>query len=118
MGSVQVGECDVMGHMNVRHYVSRALEALAWLGLELGLGPGYAREHGAALVPADQHMCRWAPGVLWMRYGARHHRHRFHVASGLTCAVLERQQQSPAVGLLMESSASRPSRPAPCLAGC
>ena len=20
MGSVQVGECDVMGHMNVRHY--------------------------------------------------------------------------------------------------
>ena len=29
MGSVQVGECDVMGHMNVRHYVSRALDALA-----------------------------------------------------------------------------------------
>ena len=56
MGSVQVGECDVMGHMNVRHYVSRALEALAWLGLELGLGPAYAREHGAGLVPADQHI--------------------------------------------------------------
>src|SRR3954447_15352863 len=56
MGSVQVGECDVMGHMNVRHYVSRALEALDWLGFELGLGPTYAREHGAALVPADQHI--------------------------------------------------------------
>jgi acyl-CoA thioester hydrolase len=56
MGSVQVGECDVMGHMNVRHYVSRALEALDWLGLELGLGPAYAREHGAGLVPADQHI--------------------------------------------------------------
>ena len=56
MGSVQVGECDVMGHMNVRHYVSRALDALAWLGLELGLGPAYAREHGAGLVPADQHI--------------------------------------------------------------
>ena len=53
MGSVQVGECDVMGHMNVRHYVSRALEALAWLGFELGLGPAYSREHGAGLVPAD-----------------------------------------------------------------
>src|SRR5215207_4474900 len=23
MGSVQTGECDVMGHMNVRHYISR-----------------------------------------------------------------------------------------------
>jgi acyl-CoA thioester hydrolase len=57
MGSVQLGECDVMGHMNVRHYVSRALEALAWLGLEIGLGPAHAREHGSAgLVPADQHI--------------------------------------------------------------
>ncbi|MBL6082737.1 acyl-ACP thioesterase [Belnapia sp. T18] len=56
MGSVQVGECDVMGHMNVRHYVSRALEALDWLGLELGLGPSYTREHGATLAPADQHI--------------------------------------------------------------
>ncbi len=56
MGSVQLGECDVMGHVNVRHYVSRALDALAWLGLELGLGPAYSREHGAGLVPADQHI--------------------------------------------------------------
>lgn len=56
MGSVQVGECDVMGHMNVRHYVSRALEAVAWLGLEIGLGPAHAREHGLGLVPADQHI--------------------------------------------------------------
>ena len=43
MGSVQVGECDVMGHMNVRHYVSRALEARAWLGLELGFVAGHPR---------------------------------------------------------------------------
>ena len=35
MGSVQVGECDVMGHMNVRYYVSRALEAMAWGGMRL-----------------------------------------------------------------------------------
>ena len=56
MGSVQVGECDVMGHMNVRHYVSRALDALAWLGLELGLGPAYSLEHSARLAPADQHI--------------------------------------------------------------
>jgi acyl-CoA thioester hydrolase len=56
MGSVQIGECDVMGHMNVRHYVSPALEALDWLGLELGLSSAYAREHGAGLVPTDQHI--------------------------------------------------------------
>ena len=56
MGSVQIGECDVMGHMNVQHYISRALDALAWFGFELGLGPAYAREHGAGLVPADQHI--------------------------------------------------------------
>lgn len=56
MGSVQVGECDVMGHMNVRHYVSRSLEALAWLGLELDLGPRHARDHGAGLAPVDQHI--------------------------------------------------------------
>ena len=56
MGSVQTGECDVMEHMNVRHYVSRGLEAMAWLGLELGLGPAHARGHAAGLVPADQHI--------------------------------------------------------------
>ncbi len=56
MGSVQTGECDVMGHMNVRHYVSRTLEAIAWLGLELGLGPAYVREHAAGLVPTGQHI--------------------------------------------------------------
>jgi acyl-CoA thioester hydrolase len=55
-GSVQAGECDVMGHMNVRHYVARSLEAMAWLGLELGLGPSFARGHGAGLVPKDQHI--------------------------------------------------------------
>ncbi len=55
MGSVQVGECDVVGHMNVRYYVSRTLDALAWLGFELGLGPAYSLEHGAGLVPAPPH---------------------------------------------------------------
>ena len=55
-GSVHVGECDVTGHMNVRHYVARALDALARLGFELGLRPAYAREHGAGLVPAGQHI--------------------------------------------------------------
>lgn len=38
-GSVQQEECDVMGHMNVRHYVARACDALQWLLLEAGLPP-------------------------------------------------------------------------------
>ncbi len=38
-GSVQQEECDVMGHMNVRHYVARGCDALQWLLLEAGLPP-------------------------------------------------------------------------------
>ena len=38
-GSVQQEECDVMGHMNVRHYVARVTDAIAWLLLEAGMGP-------------------------------------------------------------------------------
>ncbi len=38
-GSVQQEECDVMGHMNVRHYVARVTDALAWLLLDAGLPP-------------------------------------------------------------------------------
>lgn len=38
-GSVQQEECDVMGHMNVRHYVARTCDALQWLLAEAGLPP-------------------------------------------------------------------------------
>jgi acyl-CoA thioester hydrolase len=37
MGSVQNWECDIMGHMNVRHYLARCHTALGALGIELGL---------------------------------------------------------------------------------
>lgn len=50
-GSVQQEECDVMGHMNVRQYVARVTDALAWLLLEAGLPPALGR-----VVQADQHM--------------------------------------------------------------
>jgi acyl-CoA thioester hydrolase len=50
-GSVQQEECDVMGHMNVRHYVARATDALAWLLLEAGLPPSRGR-----LAVVDQHL--------------------------------------------------------------
>lgn len=55
-GSVQTWECDQMGHMNVQFYVARASDALAHLGHAMGLGPSYAREHGAALVARDHHI--------------------------------------------------------------
>lgn len=50
-GSVQQEECDVMGHMNVRHYVARVTDALAWLLLEAGLPPSRG-----GLVVHDQHI--------------------------------------------------------------
>jgi acyl-CoA thioester hydrolase len=50
-GSVQQEECDVMGHMNVRHYVARAADALDWLMLEAGLPPSRGRLH-----VQDQHL--------------------------------------------------------------
>lgn len=50
-GSVQQEECDVMGHMNVRHYVARAVDALDWLMLESGLPPS-----GRRLAVVDQHL--------------------------------------------------------------
>ncbi len=56
-GSVQQEECDVMGHMNVRHYVARVADALAWLMLEAGL---------PRLVQLDQHirfLREMAPGT-------------------------------------------------------
>lgn len=42
-GSVQQTECDLMGHMNVRHYVARVTDAMAWLLLEAGLPPPRGR---------------------------------------------------------------------------
>ncbi|MFM7421112.1 MAG: thioesterase family protein, partial [Alphaproteobacteria bacterium] len=50
-GSVQSGECDVMGHMNVRHYLARAGDGLAWLGLALGI----TQDRGF-FTPVDQHI--------------------------------------------------------------
>lgn len=54
--SVQTWQCDAMGHMNVQFYSARAASGLAVLGTALGLGPSYARAHGARLVAHDQHI--------------------------------------------------------------
>lgn len=50
-GSVQSGECDVMGHMNVRHYLARAGDGMGWLALALGITP----DRGF-FAPVDQHI--------------------------------------------------------------
>ncbi|MGF1453799.1 MAG: thioesterase family protein [Alphaproteobacteria bacterium] len=55
-GNVNTWECDEMGHMNVRFYVSKAQEALAILGHHLGLGPTHQRETGTALTVSDHHI--------------------------------------------------------------
>lgn len=49
-GGVEAWECDEMGHMNVRFWSRRAMDALAWLERQLGL-PAELR-----LVMRDQHI--------------------------------------------------------------
>lgn len=52
--SVQTWECDQMGHMNVQFYVEKATQALAVLGIHLGLDP--AGRDGAKLVARAHHI--------------------------------------------------------------
>jgi acyl-CoA thioester hydrolase len=54
--SVQSWECDPMGHMNVQYYVARAMDGVASLATEFGLGPNYARAHDTVFYPVDQHL--------------------------------------------------------------
>ncbi len=65
-GSVQSGECDIMGHMNVRHYLARGAAAVAALGISLGLPPAALRARGLQFRVVDQHikfMREMAPGT-------------------------------------------------------
>ena len=46
LGTANAWECDEMGHMNVRHYLAKAEDALAILLEDLGAGPrGVRRQH-------------------------------------------------------------------------
>jgi acyl-CoA thioester hydrolase len=56
MSSVQNWECDIIGHMNVRHYLARCHAALGALGIDLGLGPATLRARGLHWSPRDQHI--------------------------------------------------------------
>lgn len=54
--SVNSWEADMMGHLNVQHYVAKAVEGLAVLGQVLGLPPALLREEGLRLLPTEQHI--------------------------------------------------------------
>ena len=55
-GGVNTWECDEMGHMNVRFYVTRAMEGLAGLAAQLGLPHAFTPGAGATLLVRDQHI--------------------------------------------------------------
>jgi acyl-CoA thioester hydrolase len=55
-GTVDAWECDEMGHMNVRFYVSRAIEGLAAMAAALGLPRAFAAHATSTLVMSDLHI--------------------------------------------------------------
>jgi len=55
-GGVNTWDCDEMGHMNVRFYVTRAMEGLAGLAAMLGLPRAFAPGAGATLLTRDMHI--------------------------------------------------------------
>jgi acyl-CoA thioester hydrolase len=54
--SVNTWECDLMGHMNVRHYSARAADGLVGLVANLGWGPRKLEEAGLAVRTTAQHL--------------------------------------------------------------
>ncbi len=55
-GSVAQWECDMMGHMNVRHYFAKCDQAIRFTALKLGITPQQSRDEGIELVITDQHV--------------------------------------------------------------
>lgn len=55
-GSVAQWECDMMGHMNVRHYFAKCDQAIRFTAFKLGISPQLSREAGIELVITDQHV--------------------------------------------------------------
>lgn len=72
-GGVNTWECDEMGHLNVRFYVAKWVEALGATAHAAGLGRAFARGSGSTLVPLDQHIRFLAEAragaPLWMTGG-------------------------------------------------
>ncbi|QUD87637.1 thioesterase family protein [Phenylobacterium montanum] len=55
-GGVNVWECDEMGHMNVRFYVTRAMQGLVGLAAELGMPEAFSPDADSTLLVREQHI--------------------------------------------------------------
>ncbi len=55
-GGVNTWECDEMGHMNVRFYVSRAMEGLVGFAAAMGLEGAFRANADATLIVKDHHI--------------------------------------------------------------
>jgi acyl-CoA thioester hydrolase len=55
-GGVNTWECDEMGHMNVRFYVTKAVEGLVGLAAALGLPNAFTAHAGSTLLVREQHI--------------------------------------------------------------
>lgn len=55
-GGVNTWDCDEMGHMNVRHYVVRAMEGLIGMAAELGLPQAFSPHANATLLVKEHHI--------------------------------------------------------------
>ncbi len=55
-GGVNTWECDEMGHMNVRFYVTRAMEGLIGLAAELGMPHAFSPSAVSTLLVREQHI--------------------------------------------------------------
>lgn len=55
-GGVNTWECDEMGHMNVRFYVTKAVEGLVALAAALDLPHAFAAHAGSTLMIREQHI--------------------------------------------------------------
>jgi acyl-CoA thioester hydrolase len=55
-GGVNTWECDENGHLNVRHYVVRAMEGLGALAAELGMPRAFCDTASATLLVREHHI--------------------------------------------------------------
>lgn len=55
-GNANTWECDEMGHMNVRFYVSKGLEGLATFSHLLGIGPSWQNDQSVSLGVIHEHI--------------------------------------------------------------
>lgn len=55
-GGVNPWDCDAMGHMNVRHYVARAMEGLVTLAADMGMPRAFSAQTTATLRVREHHI--------------------------------------------------------------